>query len=319
MGVTTQEPPGPSQATSAHSASGQAGTSSAEARCQGTAVTKSFTTAAADGVVQLDLAVTRSLAQRRVVDLAFILDTTGSMSEEIAAVKATIQKVAAQLAGSNTTIRVGLVEYKDRSDAIHTRVYNFTSDLGAFQRRIADIRASGGGDHPEDAIAGIREGLTKLSWQDNSVARMAFVIGDAPPHLDYAQASNYVPYLKSASKRGIKLFTVAASGMDSLGQAVWRQMAQFTGGSNMFVKRGGAGPQSVGGGAPKDACGGTHSNYNSGDLDKLIVAKVKRELRALDGDPLRIAGLGQDENAKPCKKRVAWLEAQRQGQQPTSH
>ena len=193
----------------------------ATANCEGSQVSASFTTASADAAIQLNLQSARSLPQTRTVDLAFILDTTGSMSEEITAVKATIQKVAAQLAGSNTKVRVGLVEYKDRGEEIHTRTFNFTSDLGAFQKRINDVRASGGGDHAEDAIAGVRDGLNKLQWSDNSVARMAFVIGDAPPHLDYGQSSDYVPHLRAASKRGIKLYTVAASGMDDLGQAVW--------------------------------------------------------------------------------------------------
>ena len=250
-----------------------AGQLTASTSCQGGHSSVTFAAAAADGTVELRLALERRLPQRRTVDVAFILDTTGSMGEEIAAVKATIQKVAAQLDGENTAIRVGLVEYKDRSDDIHTQTYDFTSDLGAFQQRIASVRASGGGDHPEDAIAGLRVGLSDLSWSDTSVARMAFVIGDAPPHLDYAQDSEYLPHLRNASKRGIKLYTVAASGMDGLGQAVWRQMAQFTGGTNMFIKRGGAGPQSAGGGAPKDACGSTHQNFTSGELDKLIVRK----------------------------------------------
>jgi hypothetical protein len=94
--------------------------------------------------------------------------------------------------------------------------------------------------------------------------------------------------------------------MDSLGQVVFRQMAQFTGGTNMFVLRGGAGPQSTGGGDPGSSCGGTHTNYSSGKLDELIVHKIRRELKALDADPLRIAGLKTDENAKPCNDRIVF-------------
>jgi hypothetical protein len=85
-------------------------------------------------------------------------------------------------------------------------------------------------------------------------------------------------------------------------------MAQFTGGTNMFVLRGGAGPQSVGGGDPTASCGGTQTNYASGNLDGLIVSKVKRELAFLDMDPLRIAGLRTDENAKPCDQRITFTQ-----------
>ena len=93
-----------------------------------------------------------------------------------------------------------------------------------------------------------------------------------------------------------------------LGQVVFRQMAQYTGGTNMFVLRGGAGPQSTGGGDPVSSCGGTHENYSSGKLDELIVTKIRRELRGLDADPMRIAGLRQDENAKPCEPRVVFKD-----------
>ncbi|MEM9489748.1 MAG: hypothetical protein AAGC55_11420, partial [Myxococcota bacterium] len=91
---------------------------------------------------------------------------------------------------------------------------------------------------------------------------------------------------------------------DTLGQIVWRQIAQYTGGTNLFVLRGGAGPQSVGGGDPKASCGGTQTNYASGNLDTLIAGKIRGALLALDADPTRIPGLDRDENAKPCGERL---------------
>jgi Mg-chelatase subunit ChlD len=260
-----------------------------------------------DALVDLRLQSERKPLGTRSIDLAFVLDTTGSMSEEIAAVKATIQKVAQSLSNEQTQVRVGMVEYKDRSDPFVTKAYPFTTDLRAFSQRVSQISAGGGGDTPEDMNAGLHSALTELSWNDQAVARLAFVIADAPPHLDY-QGPDYAVDMKKASHRGIQLFTVAASGMDDLGQVVFRQMAQYTGATEMFVLRGGAGPQSTGGGDPKSSCGGTQTSYSSGKLDELIVQKVRHELRALDADPMRIAGLGKDENAKPCDERVVFRD-----------
>ncbi len=276
----------------------------ASTRCADDEVSAKFTLEASDDVVDLRLDTARSLPGVRDIEIAFILDTTGSMSEEIAAVKTTIQKVAKELSTSNVRVRMALVEYKDQSDEFVTKVYPMSTDLRGFAQKVSTIAASGGGDTPEDAAEGLRVGINGLQWSDSAVARMAFLIGDAPPHLDY-QSANYVRDMKTAARRGIKVFTVAASGMDDLGQAVWRQIAQYTGGTNMFVKRGGAGPASTGGGDPKSSCGGTHDNYRSGNLDQLIVAKVEQELRDLDQSPLRIAGLRIDENAKPCNERIA--------------
>lgn len=257
-----------------------------------------------DGTVDLKLQKARSLPAQKSVDLAFVLDTTGSMGEEIASVKTTIQKVADALRGSQIQIRIGLVEYKDRTDPFDTKVYPLSSDLVAFSKKVAAIEASGGGDTPEDMNAGLHVALTQLEWSKDAVARLAFVVGDAPPHLDYRDGPDYAADMKTAAHRGIQLFTIAASGMDSTGQAVWRQMAQFTGGTEMFVLRGGAGPQSTGGGDPIASCGGTQQQFSSGKLDELITSKVKRELALLDFDPMKIPGLRTDENAKSCDQRI---------------
>ncbi len=280
----------------------------ASTNCQNSAVSAAVSLDQSDGVVDLKLSVKRVLPPTREVDLAFILDTTGSMSEEIAAVKATIQKVATALAASNVRLRIGLVEYKDRSDAFVTRVYPMTSDTAKFSRTVAGLSASGGGDTPESMNEGLHVGLTGLEWSGNAVARMAFLIADAPPHLDYANDSDYATDMREAAHKGIQVFTVAASGMDTLGQVVFRQIAQYTGATNLFVLRGGAGPASTGAGDPKSSCGGTQTAYSSGNLDALIVSKVTRELRGLDRDPLKIAGLRTDENAKPCSDRLMIAE-----------
>ncbi len=281
---------------------------SASTSCQNSSASTRFSLAQSDGVIDLKLNVKRVLPPTRDVDLAFILDTTGSMSEEIAAVKATIQKVASALASSNVRLRVGLVEYKDRTDSFVTRVYPMTSDAAKFSRTVAGISAGGGGDTPEAMNEGLHVGLTGLEWSGNAVARMAFLIADAPPHLDYANDPDYAADMRDAAHKGIQVFTVAASGMDTLGQVVFRQIAQYTGATNLFVLRGGAGAASTGAGDPKSSCGGLQTSYSSGNLDALIVSKVTRELRGLDRDPLKIAGLRVDENAKPCSERLMIAE-----------
>ena len=277
----------------------------ANARCvEGSASTPVALDDDGDGTVEMRLASARR-NDARTIDLAFVLDTTGSMSEEIASVKSTIQKVAKTLQSSQLQVRIGMVEYKDRSDPFVTKTYPFTNDLQAFAKKISGLEAGGGGDTPEDMNAGVHAALTELEWSAQAVAKMAFVIADAPPHLDYPNDPDYALAMKTASHKGIQLFTVAASGMDALGQVVMRQMAQYTGATNMFVLRGGAGPQSMGGGDPLSSCGGTQEQYASGNLDGLIVSKIKRELASLDADPTRIPGLRTDESAKPCNERFA--------------
>jgi Mg-chelatase subunit ChlD len=275
----------------------------ATATCEESTATARFGVRDADGVVDLRLASGRRLPQERTIDVGFILDTTGSMAEEIAAVKSTVQKVASSLTSPNLRVRIGMVAYRDRGDEYVTKTFPMTRDVESFQREVDRVQAGGGGDTPESMNEGLHAALTKLDWSAQSVGRFAFLIADAPPHLDYAQDYDYAEDVKDAAHRGIQVFTVAASGMDGLGQVVFRQIAQYTNATNLFVLRGGAGPQSTGAGDPRSSCGGTHQNYTSGKLDGLIVAKIRQELRATDFDPLKIAGLYKDENAKPCNER----------------
>ncbi len=263
----------------------------------------SFDASEADGAQVLKFKGERALLATPTIDVVFVLDTTGSMSEEIQGVKDSIQAVVQKL-DKRATVRIGLVEYKDKGDSIVTKTYPFTTDLAAFEKTIAGISASGGGDVPENVNAGLDVALKQMKWSDASSAHMAFLIADAPPHLDYQDVPSYSVSAKKAAAQGVKIFTVSASGMNDLGQAVFRQVAQLTGGTNMFVLRGGAGSQSAGAGDAKSSCGKTHDNFTSGNLDQLIVSKIALEIKALRTDPMLIAGRGQDENAKPCDKRV---------------
>ena len=280
----------------------------ATANCQGVKVAQSFRAAGGDGIVDLSLPTNRVLPDAQTIDVAFVLDTTGSMSEEINALRDTLEKVAASLGTVGIRPRVGLVEYRDRGDEYVTRTHQMTTDVKGLQARIATLQANGGGDTPEHVNEAVRVAVRTLKFKPESVARLVFLIGDAPPHLDYANDEGYMNAMQEANHAGIQIYSIAASGMNPLGQVVFRQLAQYTGGTHMFVLRGGAGPESVGGGDPRSSCGGTHTDYSSGNLDALILSKVRGAIALKDAAPLRIAGLHQDEKERPCDQRVGMLQ-----------
>ncbi|MBK9261469.1 MAG: VWA domain-containing protein [Polyangiaceae bacterium] len=280
----------------------------ATANCQGAKVAQSFRAAAGDGIVDLSLPSNRVLPDAQTIDVAFVLDTTGSMSEEINALRDTLEKVASSLGTVGIRPRVGLVEYRDRGDAFVTRMHQMTTDVAGLQARIAALQANGGGDTPEHVNEAVRVAVRTLKFKPESIARLVFLVGDAPPHLDYANDEGYVGAMQEANHAGIQIYSIAASGMDALGQVVFRQLAQYTGGTHMFVLRGGAGPQSTGGGDPRSSCGGTHTDYTSGNLDALILSKVRSAIASKDVSPLRIAGLHQDEKDRPCDQRVGMVQ-----------
>ena len=156
-------------------------------------------------LVDLRLPVVRSLPQSRTIDVAFILDTTGSMSEEIASVKSTIAKVAAGLGRGERerSDRPGRVQGPRRC-VRHARSPLRDATRRGSPQSVAGISAGGGGDTPESVNEGIHVALTGLDWQTQSVGRFAFLVGDAPPHLDYQQDFSYAADMKTASHRGIR-------------------------------------------------------------------------------------------------------------------
>jgi len=270
----------------------------ARATCADGSAEGILSTQGEDNVLVLHLTANRTPVATKSIELAFILDTTGSMAEEIDAIKSTVSAVADKLGPQQgLALRVGLVAYKDYGDVYVTKTFPFATDIATFRSSIAGLSASGGGDIPE-AVNEALHAVGQLDWHDDAFARFAFLVADAPPHMK--EQYDYTVESKNFLSRGIQLFTVSASGMDALGQVVFRQIAQYTYASNMFVLRGGAGPQSTGAGDPKTSCGTTQTSYASGNLDQLIVNKVLDEVSLYDHDPLDIPGLHTDAHISAC-------------------
>ncbi|BCM88457.1 hypothetical protein IAD21_00288 [Abditibacteriota bacterium] len=115
------------------------------------------------------------------LDIAFVLDTTGSMTPLLQAAREHMTSLLSQLA-SESSLRVGFVEYRDHppQDKLLTRVVPFSSDLKSAQKTIEAFSAQGGGDGPEAVFDGI-VAATQMEWRRHA-RRIAVLIGDAPPH-----------------------------------------------------------------------------------------------------------------------------------------
>lgn len=219
-----------------------------------------------------------SVVQRPRLDLVFLVDATGSMGDEIAKLKASMLAMSQQIARlpGQPDVCWGLVAYRDRGDAFLTRTHDFTDDLGAFQGVLGRVQAGGGGDMPEALNEALHETVHRLSWRTQA-ARMVVLVADAPPHLDYG-GPQYDIDMQTALAKGIKLFAVGASGLDPVGEYVFRQMAQYTAGRFVFLTYKDAADPGSGPGTqtPHDVRG-----YSVQTLDRLIVKLVGDELARL--------------------------------------
>jgi len=231
------------------------------------------------GVVRLTADSSGSLVQPMPLDVAFVVDTTGSMSEEINRIRDTIDEVAARVEqlSPKPKLRLGMVIYRDHGDAYVTKVFDFTSDVAAFQAQLANVRAEAGGDTPEDVCLALSDTVHKLKWSPTPALRLAFLIGDAPPHLDYQNEPNYLRTTQQAVAAGIKFFALACSGQDDTGEYVWRQLALLTRGRFIFITKGGSA-----GVTPHHV---ERQDFTVQALPDLVVACVGEELARLGRNP----------------------------------
>src|SRR5919202_2877314 len=150
-------------------------------------------------------------AKRPRVEVVFCLDTTGSMGGLIDGAKRKVWSICNQIAGGKPTpdLRVGLVAYRDRGDDYVTKVYDLTDDLDAVHANLMKFVASGGGDEPESVNQALYDAVHKVKWsKDRKTLRILFLVGDAPPHMDYPDDVKYPQTCKLAVEKGILINTI---------------------------------------------------------------------------------------------------------------
>ena len=170
-------------------------------------------------------------AQGPRLDVAFLLDATGSMADEIDAVKSKIREIISDIALGEPApdVRFGIVAYRDRGDEYVTYSANLTRDIDRIDADLQGIVADGGGDYEESLVEGLHVMLNGLDW-DPQAARLAFLVADAPPHLDYADDYDFDEEVDDAVERGIVMHAIGASGLDEKGEGLFKELADRTGG-----------------------------------------------------------------------------------------
>jgi len=177
-----------------------------------------------------------------VIEVVFVLDTTGSMGGLIQAAKEKIWSIASSMAQAQPApdIRMGLVAYRDRGDDYVTRVVDLSSDLDSVYATLMDFRASGGGDGPESVNQALHDAVHKISWGQNPNAyKVVFLVGDAPPHMDYPDDVKYPVSLAEAQAKGIVINTVQC-GADGQAAREWQNIAQVGAGRYFQVNQAGS-------------------------------------------------------------------------------
>ncbi|MEI7645294.1 MAG: vWA domain-containing protein [Chloroflexales bacterium] len=217
------------------------------------------------------------------LDLLFLLDTTGSMGDELGRIQQTIDSIAQRIDAftPRPQIRYGLVAYRDRGDDYVTRPVDFTTDLGQFRSALTQLAAAGGGDTPEAVDEAMYDAIMRASWSDQPAVRLVFLVADAGPHTDAQSQFTYLDGAREATARGVKIYPIAASNSDAPAEYVFRQLAQQTMGGFVFLTY--QPGQSAGAPGESTTLEAGDQPYSVERLDDLIVSIVERELAAAVG------------------------------------
>ncbi len=170
-------------------------------------------------------------------DILFVVDATSSMGDEIDYLKAELKDVIKQVQDKrkDLDINLGSVFYRDYGDEYVTKKSDFSTRIDQTIQFIQNNRAAGGGDYEEAVEAALDLGVNKMNWSEKAVARLLFLVLDAPPH-ETPEIKNKLQTLsQQAAQKGIRIIPVAASGTNKSTEYLMRVLALASNGTYTFL------------------------------------------------------------------------------------
>lgn len=175
------------------------------------------------------------------IEVCFVLDTTGSMSGLIEGAKQKIWSIANEMIKTKPTpeLKLGLVGYRDRGDEYVVKSFKLTDDIDSIYAHLTAFKADGGGDTPESVNEALAEAIDKMSWSaDRKVLKIIFLVGDAPPHMDYGDGPKYPDLCRAAAKKDLIINTVQCGDIAET-TPIWREIAKMSEGTYAAIAQSG--------------------------------------------------------------------------------
>ena len=175
------------------------------------------------------------------IEVCFVLDTTGSMGGLIEGAKQKIWSIANEMISAQPTpeLKLGLIGYRDRGDEYVVKSFRLTDDIDAIYGHLREFQAGGGGDAPESVNEALAEAIHKMPWSsDSKVLKIIFLVGDAPPHMDYANAPKYPDICREAAKKDLIINTIQCGEMAET-KPIWQEIAKMSEGSYVGISQSG--------------------------------------------------------------------------------
>lgn len=202
-------------------------------------------------------------------EVMFILDTTGSMGDEISYLQKDFAAIAEEVSDDSITFSVNF--YKDAGDEYVMRCNPFTDDVKDIQKKLNAEYADGGGDTPEAVAEILDETMNRGDWHGNT-NKIAFLIFDAPPHNTVEKQQMVLQAIAAAAARGVHLVPVVASNAERDTELFGRAAAIMTNSNYVFL-------------TDDSGVGESHLEPIIGDYDvELLHDIIVRNIREIAGE-----------------------------------
>lgn len=172
------------------------------------------------------------------VDIMLMVDTTGSMGDELEYIKTELSDVVNRVNkenANNLNIRVSGNYYRDHGDEYLVRSFPFTNDMKQVLKEMKDQYANGGGDYEEAVVAALNDAIYNHNWNKEAEAKLLFLVLDAPPHHTDQNISQIHELIKDANALGIRIIPIASSGVDKDTEFLLRFLDISTNGTYIFL------------------------------------------------------------------------------------
>ncbi len=174
------------------------------------------------------------------LDVAFVIDTTGSMGGELHEAQQRLREPR----------RGARYQSQRRAPALRCRRLPrprrrlrhpeaaLTAEVGVTDAFLAGLSAAGGGDGPESVMAGLMAALRDMDWDDAATGEHRIVlVGDAPAHLDYLDEPSPEAVIAEARRDRVVIDTIGCRSLPPEGVALFRRLAYATEGAYQHIGR----------------------------------------------------------------------------------
>ena len=214
-----------------------------------------------------------------VLDIAFVVDATGSMGDEINYLKTELKDVIERVQQENQSlqVRTASVFYRDHGDQYLTHESDFTPTISSTLDFIQNQYAAGGGDFPEAVDEALDATLNRLSWSSEARGRILFLVLDAPPHQADSVVKRMHQLVYKAAAMGVRIIPITGSGINKDVEFLMRSMALATNSTYVFLTdHSGVGNKHL---APST------DNFDVQKLNDLMVNIINRYAGTVECDP----------------------------------